>query len=238
MFVVQYGCNLLILMSNGLLSYEGSGMNTFAMLEQLLQRKNQRFVCLGQGRDKTRSERFVARIEHKVAPPLSNEEIQNLREQLPELPQLIDLFTKYGSLRLFCNTAYSDGFAEHTCAFYIAHPDEWCGLNRSFKDWLEIIGEDDEDEQLPGWIKDYIVIGEIPNSGDYLLMPRKGPETGAVYEFDQDGFEFLKRGKSLIDFLTHVSNATDKLIQDINMHTRYFDNKTDMQWQASRYEYD
>lgn len=213
-------------------------MGTFAMLEQLLQRKNQRFVCVDHDRAKIGSGRFVARIEHKVTPPLSDEEIQNLGEQIPELPQLIQLFTKYGSLRLFCNSAYSESFADYACAFYIAHPDEWCELNRYFKDWVEIIGEDDDDEQLPGWIKDYIVIGEIPNSGNYLLMPRKGPETGAVYEFDQDGFEFLKRGSSLVDFLAQVCNVTDKLIQDINTHMRYVDDKTDTQWQASCYEYD
>ena len=91
---------------------------------------------------------------------------------------------------------------------------------------------------LPSWIEDYVVIGEIPNSGNYFLVPLKAPETGCVYEFEHDGFEFIKQADNVAEFIAKLCTVTDVLISEIRGHTRYFDGKTNTQWLADRYEFD
>lgn len=213
-------------------------MNNFAKLDELLSRKNQRFICKDLGWPEPGPERHIARIRHETTPPISKEEIEELGLQIPEVPQIVEFYKKYGSVRLYCDTVLYEPLEGYSSAFYIAHPNEWGRLKEYFGDWLIGLSEEEEAELLPSWINEYIVIGEVPNSGNYFIVPLKGTDAGCVYEFEHDGFEFIKRGSSLNEFTACICTVTDELIKEIRGHTRYFDGKTDMQWLAERYEFD
>jgi hypothetical protein len=210
-------------------------MNNFSALDALLKKKNQRFICKDLGWPEPSLERHVAKINHDVTSPLSAEEIVNLNAQVPNIPQLVALYSKYGSIRLYCDSVFYEPWGRHSSAFYIAHPDEWEELKDSFNDWIV---DSDEDDFLPSWLDNYIVIGEVPNSGNYFLTPTVGEEAGHVYEFEHDGFEFIKRSDDIEGFIAEISTVNEGLIQEISGHTRYFDGKTDMQWLVERYESD
>jgi hypothetical protein len=213
-------------------------MTHFAELDNLLKRKNQRFICIDTGWPKPGPDRHIAQITHETTPPLSKEEIAKLKSQLPEVPKLVDLYSSYGSIRLYCDSVFYAPWDRYSSAFYIAHPDEWPDLKDYFSGWLDDLSEEEEQEFLPDWIEDYVVIGEIPNSGNYFLVPLQGMEAGCVYEFEHDGFEFIKQADTLTDFIVKLCTVTDSLISEIRGHTRYFDGKTDTQWLAERYEFD
>jgi hypothetical protein len=213
-------------------------MTPFAELEELLARKNQRFACKDLGWPEPGPERFVARISHEVAPPLSGEELDQLRRQIPSVPQLAELYSRHGSIRLYCDTIANPSWGGHSSAFYIAHPDQWEDLAADFGEWLVDLDEDERTELLPEWIDDCVVIGEVPNSGNYFLVPLAGSETGSVFEFEHDGFEFIRQADSIAGFIGKICTVTDALLREIAGHTRYCDGKSDIQWLVERYEFD
>jgi hypothetical protein len=206
----------------------------FKQFEALLQRKNQRFVCTDNFWPRPGPDYFTASIEHEVGHPLDDATLCRVAAQVGNLPELIEFYRRYGFARLFRDTKYTDliGYAS---AFYIAPPDAWPDLRISFTDWLDGL---EEEEWLPSWLDNYVVIGEIPKSGNSFLLPLAGPEHGKVYEFEHDGMEFIKRGKNLADFLNSISTVTDDLLAKIRGHTRYSDGKTDTQWMCIEYIYD
>lgn len=213
-------------------------MADFTKLEELLERQGQRFICRDLGWPKPGPERHVARIRHETTPALDDGELESLKSQIPEVPQLFEFYLRYGSLRLYCDTVFYEPWGGCSSAFYIAPPGEWEELRAYFGDWLADLSEEEEAECLPDWIGDCIVIGEVSNSGNYFIVPLKGPETGCVYEFEHDGFEFIRRAGSLEAFIASLCTVTDELVREIGGHTRYFDGKTDTQWLPERYEFD
>src|SRR5690606_2880365 len=67
--------------------------------------------------------------------------------------------------------------------------------------WFEGLSEQEEEELLPGWIDDCVVFGEIPGSGNYLMMPLSGEKQGRVFEVEHDGFEFIELAPDLEQLL-------------------------------------
>jgi hypothetical protein len=209
----------------------------FRQFEELLNRKNQRFICIDTGWPEPGPERHTARIEHDVGPAIDEATLAAVSAQVGDLPELIEFYRRFGSARLYRDTI-ACGPIGYDSAFYIAPPDTWPELREYFEGWLEGLDEDEKDELLPDWIGDYVVIGEVPSSGNYFLVPLAGPDRGKVFGFDHDGFEFVERGKNLADFLNTISTVTDGLLSEILSHTRYYDGKTDTQWLCQSYLYD
>jgi len=201
-------------------------------LQLLLSRKNQRFLCVDNAWPKPSAVKHVAIIDHVAEPPLSDEELARLTRRLGEDSQLAKLYSKYGSLRLYCD---SIGDAS---AFYIARPSEWVKLFFEFQQWMEGLNREEREEFVPRWVDQGVVFGEVPNSGNYFLMAMTGDESGRVYEFEHDGFEFIERGADLSAFLEYLSVVDEGLIQDILTHTRYSDGESDIQWLVNEYHFD
>jgi hypothetical protein len=91
----------------------------FAELDQLLQRKNQRFICKDTGWPIPDLERHTAPITHETTPPLGQVEIDRLKAQIPEVLALAELYSKYGSIRLYCSTVFYEPLGRYPSAFYI-----------------------------------------------------------------------------------------------------------------------
>lgn len=202
----------------------------FESLDELLGRKNQRFICVKGWPDPGPPE-HVIRIEHLVSDPVSREVLQELKKQFGAESGLPLFYSRWGSLRLYAQVGTDES------AYYLAGPDEWEGLREAFEDWVDDLDEDEKGELLPEWLDDYRVIGEIPKSGNYFLLPMTGHDSGCIYEFEHDGFEFIKRGNSFSEFVEKLAVVNDDLIGDINVHTRYRDARPDSQWLVGRYEF-
>lgn len=213
-------------------------MNRFAELEELLAKNNPRFICVDLRMPQPGPERFVASIRHETTPALDAAVLDELRRQLPELTQLVELYAGHGSIRLYCDTTFHVAKDCYASAFYIAHPDEWEDLRLGLDDWFADLSEKERAEYLPEWIDDCLVFGEIPHSGNYFLIPLTGPETGSVYEFEHDGFEFIRQADSIAGFMSTICTVNDALLRSISGHTYYHDGKTDTQWYAQGYEHD
>lgn len=201
-------------------------------LSELLNRKNQRFICSPAGGETEEHKLFTAHIVHEVTPPLTEVQLKQLEEHIGYHNQLFELFKKYGSVRLYCDTLSDES------AYYLATPNEWTGLYDDFHMWVESLKDDERKELLPKWLDSALVIGEAPSSGNFYLLPLKGNEKGKIFEFDHDGFEFVEVGKDLFSFIDKICTVTDDLINNILSHTRYSDGKTKIQWLVKKYEFD
>jgi hypothetical protein len=138
-------------------------------------------------------------------------------EDLPDIPKLADFYDTFSNLLL-----YHDPKSDEA-AFYIASPDQWQALDEQFRPWLEIA--EDEEDALPPWIDDCIVIGEIPATGNYLLMPLSGEQRGGVFEFEHDGFEFIERAPDIEAFVRRALAPSAPDLVCMASHLRFIEDQ-------------
>ncbi len=154
-------------------------------------------------------------FHHKYDLPVAPE------EDIP-IGKLRDFYATFASLTLYHDPASNDA------AFYIASPNQWGSLNEAFRPWLECVSE--EDELLPDWIDDCIVIGEIPQSGNYLLMPRSGAKQGYIFEFEHDGFEFIEYASDIEQFVLQLLDPDASVLTGMASHMRFIEENDPTQW--------
>lgn len=183
-------------------------------LRSAVDRHSGHFLCEEINRDgKTK----VSRFRHISNPP-------EQRLKLPEVPGLRSFYETFDSLVLYFDEESGDA------AYVIASPSEWSELNHSFTAWLQGMGEFEFAQTFPAWIKDRIVVGEMPKTGNYLLVPVSGVEAGKVFGFDHDGFEIRELGSSLPDFVYRSLDLDSERLTDIAAHLRFMSPDDDRQW--------
>lgn len=143
---------------------------------------------------------------------------------VPDVQGLRDFYDTFAQLTLYLEEESGDA------AFFIASPSQWSELDSDFRPWLESIEEDDAGEYLPEWIRTCLVVGEIPQSGNYLLVPTAGPDAGKVFEFEHDGFEFNELGQSLPDFVARTLDLDTSRLTAIASHVRFITPDESRQW--------
>lgn len=126
-------------------------------------------------------------------------------------------------------TLYHDP-ASGEAAFHIAAPDQWEELDVCFRPWLGGIDEEEERDLLPDWIGDCLVIGEIPQSGNYLLVPVAGECRGFVFEFEHDGFEFIERASTIEQFVLSALELDESSLTRMASHLRFIEDDPAAQW--------
>lgn len=161
-------------------------------------------------------------FRHLGLPPSSSSDMN-----LPDVRGLRDFYATFAQLTLYVDERSGDA------AFFIAPPAQWPELDAEFRPWLEGIGGDEADDFLPPWINDCLVIGEIPRSGNYLLVPVAGPEAGKVFEFEHDGFEFVEQGDSVADFVMRTLDLDTRRLTGIASHIRFITPGEGCQWWIS-----
>lgn len=139
-----------------------------------------------------------------------------------------------GCLREFVETFGSVVFFQHDAtgeaAKHLAPPSQWTELHSDFSDWIDQLDEDERAEILPDWIDHCLVIGEEPRTGNYLLMPVDGPDAGAVYLFDHDGFEFTREAADVAAFIERMLAPDDMTLTGIASHMRFIEGDPMVQW--------
>ena len=159
----------------------------------------------------------TVRFRHVGTPPGDN-------SSLPDVMGLRDFYSTYGQLTLYLDEQSGDA------AYFLANPSQWQELDSEFRPWLECVDPDEADDCLPDWIGGCIVVGEIPRSGNYLLVPTAGPEAGKVIEFEHDGFEFIELGTSLPDFVARSLDLDTDRLTAIASHVRFIEAGDQRQW--------
>ena len=176
-------------------------------------------------------------IGHEVSPPLDEDSLSELAAQLGNVPELLEFYRHWGSVRLYCDTVFKPPVG-HASAFYIAPPEAWAELKDDFERWTDNLDDDERQDLLPAWIDSFVVVGEVPNSGNYFLVPLEGDDRGKVFEFEHDGFEFIERGSTFAGFVEQISTVNEALLAEILGHTRYADGQSSVQWLCEQYLFD
>ncbi len=159
----------------------------------------------------------VVRFRHLGSPPA-------LTLDVPDVRGLKEFYSTYEHLTMYLEEDSGDA------AYFLASPSQWPELDSDFRPWLDGIGEDEAADYLPEWINECIVIGEIPRSGNYLLIPISGPDEGKVFEFEHDGFEFLELATSLPDFVTRALDLDARRLTAMASHLRFITPEEGRQW--------
>lgn len=173
------------------------------------------FHCVGRSGDKSRSK--AIHFAHVYDPPVSVVEV-------PDVGMLKEFYETFGSLTLYYHKESKDA------AFYIANPRQWSDLSEYFQGWVEDLDEEEQEELLPDWLEDYVVIGEIPQSGNYILVPTSGEISGHIIEFEHDGFEFVDHAKNLYEFIETVLEPDCNLLTNMASHMTFIENDPMEQW--------
>ena len=143
---------------------------------------------------------------------------------IPDVPGLKDFYGTFENLTLYVDEQSGDA------AFFVASPLLWPELDSDFRPWLDGLDDEEVAECLPPWINDCIVIGEIPRSGNYLLVPCSGAEAGKVFEFEHDGFEFVELGSSLPDFVMGTLDLDARRLTAMASHLRFITSDARQWW--------
>lgn len=151
-------------------------------------------------------------FRHTYEPPQASNDI-------PDVGKLRDFYDTFSELTLYYDEISGDS------AIFIACPDQWASLRILFTDWLEGLDEEEEEGLLPEWLGDYIVIGEVPASGNYFLMPTKGVKAGYIFEFEHDGFEFIEMATDIESFITKALNLDGEGLMNIASHMRFIESE-------------
>jgi len=183
-------------------------------LEDAVKSHSGEFICRGII-DENNSRTFHFR--HLADPPEES-------VSLPSVPGLEEFYRTFGALLLYFNEESQES------AFYIAAPAQWEALDGQFRMWLEGLDEEEMEEYVPAWVPDCIVVGSIPRSGNYLLVPSDGPECGKIFEFEHDGFEFIKLAESLPSFVEGALVPTSRELSSMASHLRFMSESSQEQW--------
>jgi hypothetical protein len=184
-------------------------------LEQTVSEHSGVFYCIGRGGDKTITK--SVNFEHIFDPPVADPTV-------PDIGMLKEFYSTFGSLTLYHHKESGDA------AYYVASPKEWESLFEYFSGWIDDLDEDEQDELLPVWIDDCVVIGEIPHSGNYLLVPTDGEMAGHVFEFEHDGFEFIDRGSNISDFVFNILKPNAIMLNNMVSHMTLAEGNEENQW--------
>jgi hypothetical protein len=76
----------------------------FERFEELLRRKNQRYICIDNSWPQPGPERHTAFIEHDVGSPVDSATLESVTDQTSGLPEIVEFYRRYGHVRLYRDT--------------------------------------------------------------------------------------------------------------------------------------
>lgn len=158
-------------------------------------------------------------------------------DDVPDVGRLIDVYDTFGTIEFY----HIDESGE--AAKYLAPPSKWEKLYDEFYLWVEDMldhsaDEDDGElapeldiEPLPAWVDTCIVIGDVPRSGNFILVATEGDQAGHVFEFDHDGYEFTHQANDVVEYIGKLLKPDSLMLTEIASHMRFIeDGDDDLQW--------
>lgn len=143
---------------------------------------------------------------------------------IPAVGRLQDFYDTFGSVLFYYDEDSEDA------ARYLAPPDEWDLLRENFLEWIDILDEEDREEALPEGLDGYLVIGETPRSGNYILVVRRGRSAGQVIEFDHDGFEVTPMADDVVDYVERLLVPDTARLTDFASHMCFTEGDSRQWW--------
>jgi hypothetical protein len=159
----------------------------------------------------------IVRFKHVVGAPDNSTDV-------PIVGGIRDFYETFGSVLFYYDEISGDA------AKRLAPSSQWAELHGDFSDWIELLDEDERREILPNWIDTCLVIGETPRSGNYILVPTEGPETGRVFEFDHDGYEFNDEAENVVKYVEKLLKPDLRKLTEIASHMRFIEDDPMIQW--------
>lgn len=144
--------------------------------------------------------------------------------ELPALPGLREFHAAIGGVLFYADEDSGEA------ALLLAPPSDWPALRAAFDGWTDGMDADERAEYLPEWADAALVIGEEPDTGNYLLMPTAGDEAGQVFLFDHDGFEFIEQAPDILSLAWKQLDPDDRALLMIATHMRFISDATPHQW--------
>jgi len=106
-------------------------------------------------------------------------------------------------------------------AVYIARRDQWDELEQEFRAWLDGLSSEEIAEFVPEWTQQCVVVGEVPSSGNYFMVPLAGSEAGCIYEFEHDGFEFIRHASDIESFVFGLLDPDSAKLTEMASHMSF-----------------
>lgn len=177
------------------------------------------FTCVGRGKNKDTSK--IVTFRHVGNPP--NPEAETI---VPDVPSLRSFYSVFEQLLLYFDELSGEA------AYLIASPFLWSQLDTNFRLSIDHLSEAELASSAPSWVSDrnYITIGEVSQSGNYLLVPLTGADAGKVFEFEHDGFEFLERAANLSEFVIKSLDIDSRQLTSIASHLTFSSDNYRTQW--------
>ena len=156
-------------------------------------------------------------FRHRVTTPESGVDV-------PAVGRLDEAYRSFGSVLFYHHEASGDA------ARYLAPPSEWPRLADELAGWLEMLDDDELDELFPHGRDGFVVIGETPGSGNYILVPTAGSMAGHVIEFDHDGFELSAVAGDMVQYIAAMLAPDAGRLTDFASHMRFIEGSSMEQW--------
>jgi hypothetical protein len=95
---------------------------------------------------------------------------------------------------------------------------------------LNELGDDDQD---PDRLRYGVAFAQVPDSGNFFIMPIDGPNAGKVFYADHDGWYEEAFAEDFNAFVVRVTSDPINLLNRVlGCYTRFADGKTPVQWIA------
>lgn len=193
--------------------------------EEFLSQPTPGFWCVASG-DSSKPG-FLATVTHEINPVPSPDELANLAGLPKQVSEQLEDF--YKDKNGF--TLYQDTLSE-AAGIRVFRIDEWEEKATEMREWYEDLSEEED----PDSIMSGLVIGEVPQSGNYFVIPSHGPQIGKVFYVDHDGWYEKPFADTFAEFLLRITEEPAQLLsEELGCYTRYSDGKTDTQWIPNRY---
>ncbi|MGV3526614.1 MAG: hypothetical protein ACO1RX_20520 [Candidatus Sericytochromatia bacterium] len=157
------------------------------------------------------------RVAHVVMPPQPAVEI-------PDVGDLRAFYAHFGSIAFYHDPLSGD------VGRVLAPVTAWPELREGLWGWLDPLDDEARAEILPLWIDTACVMGETPQSGNYLMVPTEGPEAGQVFEFDHDGYLFTPEAASLQAYVERLLKPDSATLTALATHMRFVGPDDTCQW--------
>lgn len=169
------------------------------------------------------AETRVVTFKHLIQPPAPLDEAA--QAAIPDSGQLQAFYATFGALMLYHDAQSGEA------ARYIAPPAEWTSLHDGFSGWTQDLSDEERANTLPPWVEHCVVIGEVPRTGNYIVVATDGESAGQVFEFDNDGLVFTRKASDIVDYVEQLLTPDAAALTEIASHMRFTDRNYGTQWQ-------
>ena len=165
----------------------------------------------------------VVTFKHLIQPAAPLDEAA--QAVIPDVGPLRAFYATFGALMLYHDAQSGEA------ARYIAPPAEWASLHDGFAGWTQDLSDEERANTLPPWVEHCVVIGEVPRTGNYIVVATDGESAGQVFEFDNDGFAFTPKGQDIVAYVEQLLTPDAAALTEIASHMRFTDRNYGTQWQ-------